>query len=232
MNLNYHSIVGILYYLAKTTRPNIVYATHQIAKYSSDPHEEHDEAIINLVNNLQCTCDLGLQLKPNWKKGFDCFCDTDFLGYWSKNLSPTVPNTDKTFIGLVIFYAACPIIGNLNFTPKWYYPLWKLHLWPSLLCYKFQYLSCTCWKNSKYTKFKTLSTETNMYWRNLRTTHGTWNFSASITVITTFVTTSEKGLSRFFQLRPWNRLLTYLWSIFLKILFYAIASLSVASECT
>ncbi len=34
---NYRSIVGKLNYLAQTIRPDIMYTTHQIAKYSSDP---------------------------------------------------------------------------------------------------------------------------------------------------------------------------------------------------
>ncbi len=49
---NYHSIVEKLNYLAQTTRPNIVCATHQIAKYLSNPQKEHGEAIIYLVKYL------------------------------------------------------------------------------------------------------------------------------------------------------------------------------------
>jgi hypothetical protein len=36
LNFNYRSVVGKLNYLAQTTRPDIMYATHQIAKYSSE----------------------------------------------------------------------------------------------------------------------------------------------------------------------------------------------------
>ncbi len=37
LNFNYRSAVGKLNYLAQTTRLDIMYATHQIAKYLSDP---------------------------------------------------------------------------------------------------------------------------------------------------------------------------------------------------
>ncbi len=37
LDFNYRSAVGKLYYLAQTTRPDIMYATHQIAKFSSIP---------------------------------------------------------------------------------------------------------------------------------------------------------------------------------------------------
>ncbi len=49
LNFNYRSAVGKLNYLAQTTRPDIMYATHQIAKYSSDPRQSHGEAILYLI---------------------------------------------------------------------------------------------------------------------------------------------------------------------------------------
>jgi hypothetical protein len=49
LNLNYQSMIGKLNYLAQTTRPDIIYATHQLAKYSSDPEEPHGEAALYLV---------------------------------------------------------------------------------------------------------------------------------------------------------------------------------------
>jgi hypothetical protein len=42
LNFGYQSVIGKLNYLAQTTRPDIVYATHQLAKYSSNP--SHGEA--------------------------------------------------------------------------------------------------------------------------------------------------------------------------------------------
>jgi hypothetical protein len=46
IEFNYRSAVGKLNYLAQTTRPDIMYATHQVAKYSSDPRQSHGEAIL------------------------------------------------------------------------------------------------------------------------------------------------------------------------------------------
>jgi hypothetical protein len=40
---NYRSAVGKLNYLAQTTRPNIMYATHQIAKCLSDPKQHMEK---------------------------------------------------------------------------------------------------------------------------------------------------------------------------------------------
>jgi hypothetical protein len=41
LNFGYQSVIGKLNYLTQTTRPDIVYATHQPAKYSSNPREPH-----------------------------------------------------------------------------------------------------------------------------------------------------------------------------------------------
>ncbi len=57
LKFNYRSAVGKLNYLAQTTRPDIMYATHQITKYSLDPRQSHGEAILYLVCYLKKTHD-------------------------------------------------------------------------------------------------------------------------------------------------------------------------------
>jgi hypothetical protein len=109
LDFNYRSTVGKLNYLAQTTRPDIVYGTYQIAKYSSDPRQSHGETILNSVCYLKKTLDLGLKFKPDPKKGFECYCDTGFSGNWNKALAPTVPSTAKSQSGWIIFYAGCPV---------------------------------------------------------------------------------------------------------------------------
>ena len=49
LNFNYRSMIDKLNYLAQTTRPDIMYATHQLAKYSSNPREPHGDAALYLV---------------------------------------------------------------------------------------------------------------------------------------------------------------------------------------
>jgi hypothetical protein len=96
--------------LAQTTRPDIIFSVHQIAKYSSDPRLEHGEAIVYLVRYLKKTRDLGLKFKPDPSKGFECYCDADFSGNWNKDFASHDPSTAKSRAGWVIYYAACPII--------------------------------------------------------------------------------------------------------------------------
>jgi hypothetical protein len=109
LNFNYRSAVGKLNYLAQTTRPDIMYAVHQIAKYSPDPRQSHGVAILFLVRYLKKTRDLGLKFKPDPKKGFECYCDADFSGNWNREFAPIDPSTAKSRSRWIIFYAGCPV---------------------------------------------------------------------------------------------------------------------------
>jgi hypothetical protein len=109
INFNYRSAVGKLNYLAQATRPDIMHATHQIAKYLSDPRQSQGEAILYLVRYWKKTQDLGLKFKPVPKKGFECYCDVDFSENWNREFAPVDPSTAKSRSGWIIFYARCPI---------------------------------------------------------------------------------------------------------------------------
>jgi len=78
LNFNYRSMVSKLNYLAQTTRPDIMYATHQLAKYSSNPREPHGDAALYLVRYLKKSRDIGLRFTPDPEKGFECNCDANF----------------------------------------------------------------------------------------------------------------------------------------------------------
>jgi hypothetical protein len=68
LNFGYRLVIGKLNYLAQTTRPDIVYATHQLARYSSDLREPHIEAVLYLIRYLKKTQDLGTYFKPDRDK--------------------------------------------------------------------------------------------------------------------------------------------------------------------
>ncbi len=63
LKFGYQSVIGKLNFLAQTTRPDIVYATHQLTKYFSDPREPYGEAVLYLICYLKKTCDLGTHFK-------------------------------------------------------------------------------------------------------------------------------------------------------------------------
>ena len=107
---SYRSVVGKLNYLAQTTRPDIMYAVHACAKFSSDPRKEHGEAILHIAMYLKGTRTLGLKFKPDPTKGFEDYCDADFSGNWFRADAPFDPGTAKSRAGWIIYYAGCPII--------------------------------------------------------------------------------------------------------------------------
>ena len=109
VSFDYRSADGKLNYLGQTTRPDIMYATQQVAKYLSDPRQTHGEAILHIVRYLKRTRDLGLEFKPNPDKGFECYCDVDFSGNWNKELAQMDPSTAKSRSGWIVFYAGCPV---------------------------------------------------------------------------------------------------------------------------
>jgi hypothetical protein len=110
LELQYCSVVGKLINPTQTSRGNIIYATCQIAKYSSDPREHHGKAILYLFCYLKETRDLGIRFKPHLDRGFECYCNTDFSGNWNKLFADADPSTSKSQSGWVVFYAGCPII--------------------------------------------------------------------------------------------------------------------------
>jgi hypothetical protein len=117
-NFNYRYVVGKLNYLTQTTSPDIMYETHLLAKYSSDPREPHGEAMLHLVRYLKKTQDIRICFKPNTEKGFECYCDADFSGNWNKSFADVDPSTAKSRSGWVVFYAGCPIIWASKLQPQ------------------------------------------------------------------------------------------------------------------
>jgi hypothetical protein len=109
LNFNNRSVIGKLNFLAQTACLNIIYATHQIAKYPSDPRTSHGEAVLYLICYLKKTRDLGLLFKPDCNRDFEFYCDADFSGLWNKALAPVDPSTSKSLSGWIIFYAGCPV---------------------------------------------------------------------------------------------------------------------------
>ena len=92
LEFNYRSAVGKLNYLAQTTRPDIMYATHQIAaKYLPDPRQSHGEAILYLVRYLKKTRDIGLKFTPDPTKGLNVIATLIFLDFGTRNLRQWIP---------------------------------------------------------------------------------------------------------------------------------------------
>jgi hypothetical protein len=107
---NYRSIIGKLNFLEKSTRPDIAYATHQVARFCEDPRATHGEAVERIAKYLRDTRTEGVILSPNTDKNFEVFADADFAGNWYKPTAAEDPSTAKSRTGYVVRYAGCPVI--------------------------------------------------------------------------------------------------------------------------
>lgn len=109
-DFSYHLAVGKLNNLGQTTRPDILYAVHQVNRYSSDPRLEHGEAKMYTVKCLKASHHIGICFKLDAYNEFLCYCDTDFSGNLNKEFAATDLSTVKSRSGWIVFFAAFPII--------------------------------------------------------------------------------------------------------------------------
>ena len=110
---NYRSVIGKLNYLEKGTRPDIAYAVHQLARFSSQPKESHAEAVIWLVKYLKYTREEGLIFDPSKNKhGLEVYADADFVGNWNRATAEHDISTAKSRSGWIISMHGCPIVWH------------------------------------------------------------------------------------------------------------------------
>lgn len=77
---NYRSAVGMLNYLANSTRPELAMAVHQCARFNNEPMLSHERAITRICRYLILTDDKGITYRPNKNMGLQCYVDADFAG--------------------------------------------------------------------------------------------------------------------------------------------------------
>jgi hypothetical protein len=106
---NYRSIIGMLNYLASSTRPDIAFAVHQCTRFTTAPRRIHELAIQRIVRYLKATSSKGYILHPSSSHNLDCFVDADFAGTWSTATSKD-PTSVKSRTSYVITFASCPVL--------------------------------------------------------------------------------------------------------------------------
>ena len=105
---NYRQAIGMLNYLAGTTRPDISMAVHQCARFCNDPKLSHERAVRRIARYLQGTRTKGLKFIVQPSKGIECYVDADFAGGWNST-EPHNPDNVMSRTGFVIKYAGCPV---------------------------------------------------------------------------------------------------------------------------
>jgi hypothetical protein len=104
----YRSAIGMLNYLAASTRPDCFFAVHQCARFSANPRLSHERAVKRIIRYLKGTKNKGIILNPDQSKGIQCYVDADFAGGYSSETSDD-PVSVFSQTGYVIYYYGCPV---------------------------------------------------------------------------------------------------------------------------
>ena len=74
----YQSLIGSLLYLMLGTRPDIAFAVTQMAKFASNPSDEHLNRAMYILCYLQGTRDYALVFNGNSNEGLYAYCDSSY----------------------------------------------------------------------------------------------------------------------------------------------------------
>ena len=110
LSWNYRSVIGMLTYLSRNTRPDLEYAVHQCARFQINPKKAHENAIKRIGRYLLGTRDKGIEFTPDIENldNLEVYVDADFAGNYAKEINQC-PESVKSRTGCVIRYAGCPI---------------------------------------------------------------------------------------------------------------------------
>jgi hypothetical protein len=92
---DYHSVIGKMNYLEKSTCGDQAFSVHQCARFMSQPMRVHREAVKRIGRYLLGTRDKGFVVFPDMKKTFECYVDADYCGNWGPTHSED-PNSAKS----------------------------------------------------------------------------------------------------------------------------------------
>lgn len=105
---SYRQVIGVLNYIAASSRPDITFAVHQCG-LSNNPGRIHEIAVRQIVRYLKGTRDKGYILCPTEMPSIDCYADADFAGAWTIETSAN-PASVKSRTSYLITFAGCPIL--------------------------------------------------------------------------------------------------------------------------
>lgn len=105
MNFPYRNLIGVLNYIARGTRPDIMYAVYYLARFQSCYNQEHITALKQILRYLKSTYNYGLVYKKQEKADYILkgYCDSDY---------GTDENDRKSVSGYCFFVNDCLISWN------------------------------------------------------------------------------------------------------------------------
>ena len=114
---NYASVLGMLLYLLRRTRPDLAFSVSQVARFMFNPKHSHEIALKRIGRYLIGTKDKVMIFKPTATIGIDAYPDADvtsLYGYEDNN----DPVCVHSCTGYVITVAGCPIYWSSKLQTK------------------------------------------------------------------------------------------------------------------
>jgi hypothetical protein len=112
-SFNYRSVIGKLNYLEKSSRSDIAYIIHQLARFSSDPEKEHGQALRWQGRYLKAMRLQGTTLRVDKSKDLEVYVDANFSGNWDPKETQD-RDTARSRHGCIITYAGCAILWKMQ----------------------------------------------------------------------------------------------------------------------
>ena len=95
--------------MALNTRPDIAFAVHQCARFSSNPRHTHRATVKRIGRYLKATINKGLIFRPDGSHSLHAMCDADFAGTWNKEYA-NHRSTALSRTGFALYYSGCPVV--------------------------------------------------------------------------------------------------------------------------
>ena len=105
----YASVIGMMFYLASNTRPDISFSVHHCSRFTNNTKASHDTSVKMICRYIQGTKDNGLVFNTTKKLVVDCYVDTDCAGLWEHE-NPRDPICASSRTVFVVTFPNCPLL--------------------------------------------------------------------------------------------------------------------------
>ena len=109
----YPVVVVMLMYLETNSRPDIVYAVNQCARFTHNHTNSNATGIKRILRYLKATRTKGMTIQPTNNHDVYYFVDADFGGLWGSE-NDQDPICAKSRAGFVILFMGCPLLWVLK----------------------------------------------------------------------------------------------------------------------
>jgi hypothetical protein len=100
--LPYRNLLGELLWIARCTRPDVLFAIGKLARYSNGYDEVHWQALLRVAKYLCTTSSMSLKFTPTQEStvNFSCYVDADWAG---------CAETRRSTTGFIVYFCGCPL---------------------------------------------------------------------------------------------------------------------------